>query len=79
MSKTMKAMTYYGANDIRFEDRPIPTILAPTDAIIRMTKTTIVARIWAFGKAKILKLKLLLVKKQANGQGVFWDMKALAL
>lgn len=38
---TMKAMTYYGENDIRFEDRPKPTIIDPTDAIIKMTKTTI--------------------------------------
>lgn len=37
----MKAMVYYGENDIRFEDRPKPEILKPTDAIIRMTKTTI--------------------------------------
>lgn len=41
MTTTMKAMTYYGKDDIRFEDRPIPTIIDPTDAIIRMTKTTI--------------------------------------
>ncbi|STZ03684.1 hypothetical protein [Moraxella equi] len=26
---TMKAMTYYGENDIRFEDRPKPTIIDP--------------------------------------------------
>lgn len=38
---TMKAMTYYGENDIRFEDRTVPTIIYPTDAIIRMMKTTI--------------------------------------
>lgn len=38
---TMKAMTYYGENDIRFEDRPKPVIIDPTDAIIKMTKTTI--------------------------------------
>lgn len=38
---TMKAMTYYGKNDIRFEERSKPIILQPTDAIIRMTKTTI--------------------------------------
>jgi|GEM_PF-6604917 hypothetical protein len=37
----MKAMTYYGADDVRFEKRPIPVIIDPTDAIIRMTKTTI--------------------------------------
>nr|WP_319800144.1 zinc-dependent alcohol dehydrogenase family protein [Psychrobacter sp. I-STPA6b] len=37
----MKAMVYYGGDDIRFEERDKPTILQPTDAIIRMTKTTI--------------------------------------
>ena len=37
----MKAMVYYGENDIRFEDRPIPQIIDPTDAVIRVTKTTI--------------------------------------
>lgn len=41
MTKMMKAMTYYGANDVRFEERPVPTIINPTDAIIRVTKTTI--------------------------------------
>lgn len=38
---TMKAMVYYGENDIRFEDRPIPQIIDATDAVIRITKTTI--------------------------------------
>ncbi|OTG98540.1 zinc-dependent alcohol dehydrogenase family protein [Acinetobacter sp. ANC 4973] len=37
----MKAMVYYGANDIRFEERPHPHIIDPTDAVIRVTKTTI--------------------------------------
>lgn len=37
----MKAMVFYGENDIRFEERPKPGILQPTDAIVRMTKTTI--------------------------------------
>lgn len=41
MAKTMKAMVYHGENDIRVEDREVPGILEPTDAIIRMTKTTI--------------------------------------
>ncbi|UNU73728.1 zinc-dependent alcohol dehydrogenase family protein [Moraxella nasovis] len=41
MSKTMKAMTYYGKDDLRFEERPVPTIIEPTDAIIKMVKTTI--------------------------------------
>lgn len=41
MKETMNAVVYYGENDIRFEERPVPTILEPTDAIIKMVKTTI--------------------------------------
>lgn len=41
MSNTMKAMVYYGADDIRFEERPIPKILQPDDAVIKLTKVTI--------------------------------------
>lgn len=37
----MKAMVYYGANDVRFEEREKPQILQATDALIRMVKTTI--------------------------------------
>ena len=37
----MKAMVYYGKNDVRFEESPKPEIISSTDAIIRMTKTTI--------------------------------------
>ena len=41
MKTTMKAMVYRGANSINVEDRAIPTIADATDAIIRITKTTI--------------------------------------
>ena len=37
----MKAITYYGEGDIRFEERPKPTIQEPTDAIVKIEKTTI--------------------------------------
>ncbi|MER4714568.1 alcohol dehydrogenase catalytic domain-containing protein, partial [Klebsiella pneumoniae] len=37
----MKAMVYYGKGDVRFEERPKPELISSTDAIIRMTKTTI--------------------------------------
>ncbi|RQL52790.1 hypothetical protein BJI56_20130 [Acinetobacter nosocomialis] len=37
----MKAMVYYGDHDIRFEERKKPELIDPTDAIIKMTKTTI--------------------------------------
>ena len=41
MKDTMKAMVYYGENKLCFEDRPVPKIIQPTDAIIKLTKTTI--------------------------------------
>ena len=37
----MKAMVYYGANDIRFEEKPRPQIIDPTDAVVKIVKTTI--------------------------------------
>lgn len=37
----MLATMLYGAGDVRFEQRPDPTILKPTDAIIRLSATCI--------------------------------------
>jgi alcohol dehydrogenase len=37
----MKALVYRGPAKKALEDRPKPSIVAPTDAIVRMTKTTI--------------------------------------
>ena len=37
----MRATVLYGAKDIRFEDRPDPTIEQPTDAIIRLSATCV--------------------------------------
>src|ERR687893_2510798 len=37
----MEATVLYGARDVRFEDRPEPAILAPTDAVIRLPFTCI--------------------------------------
>jgi alcohol dehydrogenase len=37
----MKALLYLGPNSKALEDRPKPVIAAPTDAIVRMTRTTI--------------------------------------
>lgn len=39
--KTMKALIYQGPNKKALEDRPVPLIVVPTDAIVRVTKTTI--------------------------------------
>ncbi len=38
---TMKALIYQGPGKKAFEDRPKPEIKAPTDAIVKITKTTI--------------------------------------
>jgi hypothetical protein len=40
-SKTMRGAVLYGPGDVRFEERVAPTIIAPTDAIIRMSATCI--------------------------------------
>ncbi len=37
----MKALVYHGPNNIKFEDKPKPTIIEATDAIVRITMTTI--------------------------------------
>ena len=37
----MKALVYLGPGKKALEDRPIPTIASPTDAIVKITKTTI--------------------------------------
>ena len=41
MNTTMKAVVYRGANRVEVEDRPVPTLIEPTDAIVRLTRTTI--------------------------------------
>jgi alcohol dehydrogenase len=40
-SKAMKALVYQGPGKKALEERPMPTIAAPTDAIVRIAKTTI--------------------------------------
>lgn len=37
----MKALVYHGPGKLALEDKPTPVIKAPTDAIVRITKTTI--------------------------------------
>ena len=37
----MKALVYQGPGKKALEERPVPTISAPTDAVVRITKTTI--------------------------------------
>ncbi len=37
----MKGTMLYGSHDVRFEDRPDPTIIEPTDAIIKLSATCV--------------------------------------
>ena len=48
----MKAMVYHGANDIRFEEKPRPQIIDPTDAVVKIIKPRFAVPTWVFGKAK---------------------------
>jgi alcohol dehydrogenase len=38
---TMKALVWYGVQDKRWEEKPIPKIERPTDVVVQMQKTTI--------------------------------------
>jgi threonine dehydrogenase-like Zn-dependent dehydrogenase len=53
----MKATMIYGPRDIRFEDRPEPAILQPTDAILRLSATCICGSdLWPYrGIAEVAK------------------------
>jgi alcohol dehydrogenase len=37
----MKALVYNGPGQLNLEERPKPTVQLPTDAIVKITKTTI--------------------------------------
>lgn len=40
-NKTMKALVYHGPGKKSWEDKPMPTIKEPTDALVKILKTTI--------------------------------------
>ncbi len=48
MAETMQALTYFGEGDVRADTRSKPTILDPTDAIIRIDTTTICVAVQNF-------------------------------
>ena len=43
MAETMKGYVFKDVNDLRLEDRPIPTIQDPRDAIVRVALSSICA------------------------------------
>ena len=65
----MKAMVYYGENDIRFEERPKPTIIEATDAIIRLTKTTICGTDLGIWKGKNPEIAQTAIDKEGTFNG----------
>ncbi|EBV7132986.1 alcohol dehydrogenase, partial [Salmonella enterica subsp. enterica serovar Braenderup] len=66
---TMKAMVYYGANNIRFEDRPVPTILHPSDAIIKLEKVTICGTDLGIWKGKNPEIEQEATRKEGSFKG----------
>lgn len=69
MKETMRAMVYYGADDLRFEERPTPKILAPTDAVIKLTKTTICGTDLGIMKGKNPEIAAVAKEKTGNFNG----------
>jgi len=69
MDSKMKAMVYYGAHDIRVEDRPIPKIMLPTDAIVKLTKTTICGTDLGILKGKNPEIEATAIKKSGKFNG----------
>lgn len=67
--KTMKAMTYYGENDIRFETRPVPQLIDPTDAIIKLTKITICGTDLGIWKGKNPEIEAVAREKTGDWNG----------
>jgi len=54
---TMKALVYDGPGKIELKDVPIPTIIKPTDALIRLLKTTICGTDLGILKGKVPTVK----------------------
>jgi len=45
----MRGAVIYGANDVRFEERPDPQIVEPTDAVIRISATRVCGSdLWSY-------------------------------
>src|ERR687890_326559 len=52
----MKGAILHGPGDVRFEERPDPTIVAPTDAIIRLSASCICGSdLWPYRGANVVK------------------------
>ena len=79
MGASMKAMVYYGAGDIRFEERSKPELLAPTDAIIRMVKTTICGTDLGIWKGKNPEIEIMGKEKTGGFEGRILDHEGIGI
>ena len=70
---------YYGENDVRFEDRPVPTIIDPTDAIIRVTKTTICGTDLGIMKGKNPEIEAVAREKTGKWEGRILGHEAIGV
>ncbi len=65
MESKMKAMVYYAKDDIRVEHRTTPKIISPTDAIVKLIKTTICGTDLGIWKGKNPEIEAVAKKKMA--------------
>lgn len=65
----MKAMVFYGKDDVRFEEREKPRILKPGDAIVRMLKTTICGTDLGILKGKNPEIERVALEKNGHFNG----------
>ena len=57
MKETMKALVYFGDGNIEYKDVPVPVINKPTDALVRILKTTICGTDLGIIKGKVPTVK----------------------
>ena len=57
MKSTMKALVYDGPGNIELKDVPVPKLNKPTDALIKMTMTTICGTDLGIIKGKVPEVK----------------------
>jgi D-arabinose 1-dehydrogenase-like Zn-dependent alcohol dehydrogenase len=58
MTGTMKAVVFKGPHKIVVEDRPIPTIVDPTDVIIKVSYTALCGRLVAIPSALSMAMRV---------------------
>ncbi|MEY4476401.1 MAG: hypothetical protein RL248_2168 [Pseudomonadota bacterium] len=69
MESKMKAMVYYAKDDIRVEHRTTPKIISPTDAIVKLIKTTICGTDLGIWKGKNPEIEAVAKKKNGSFEG----------